>query len=64
MANVQTRLRHVPTQARSRERLQRVLDAADQVLLREAFRTSPQGDRQLLAESKLMLGAYVRPRLA
>jgi len=37
------RLRHVPTQARSRERLRRVLDAADDVLAREgagAFTTT------------------------
>jgi AcrR family transcriptional regulator len=38
-----TRLRNVPTQARSRERLRRVLDAADQVLARDgadAFTTT------------------------
>jgi hypothetical protein len=32
-------------------------------LLREAFRTSRRGDQQLLAESRVMLGAYVRARL-
>ena len=39
----ETNLRHVPTQARSRERLQRVLDAADQLLAEqraEAFTTA------------------------
>jgi AcrR family transcriptional regulator len=33
-------------------------------LLREAFRTSPRGDRQILAESRVMLDAYVRARLS
>ncbi len=33
-------------------------------LLREAFRVDPEGDPQLLAESKLMLGAYIEARLS
>jgi AcrR family transcriptional regulator len=32
-------------------------------LLREAFRRDPQGDAAILAESKMMLGAYVAARL-
>ena len=43
MPDLQTPLRHVPTQARSRERLRRVLDAADLVLARDgagAFTTT------------------------
>jgi AcrR family transcriptional regulator len=42
-ADLDTRLRNVPTQARSRERLRRVLDAADRVLAEqgaEAFTTT------------------------
>jgi AcrR family transcriptional regulator len=32
-------------------------------LLREAFRRAPEGDEELLAESKLLLDAYLRERL-
>jgi hypothetical protein len=32
-------------------------------LLREAFRLDPDGDQSLLAESKLMLNAYIAVRL-
>jgi hypothetical protein len=32
-------------------------------LLREAFRVDPAGDAELLAESKLMLDAYIAARL-
>jgi hypothetical protein len=32
-------------------------------LLREAFRIDPDGDVELLAESKLMIDAYLQARL-
>jgi AcrR family transcriptional regulator len=41
----------------------RMVVVAGDGLLREAFRTLRAGDPQMLAESKLMLGAYVRARL-
>jgi AcrR family transcriptional regulator len=41
----------------------RMVVLAGDGLLREAFRTSADGDAELLAESKLMLDAYVRARL-
>jgi AcrR family transcriptional regulator len=41
----------------------RMVVVAGDGLLREAFRTARAGDPQMLAESKLMLGAYVRARL-
>jgi hypothetical protein len=33
-------------------------------LLREAFRVDPDGDPELLEESKLMLSAYMKTRLS
>jgi AcrR family transcriptional regulator len=41
----------------------RMVVVAGDGLLREAFRSARSGDRQILAESKLMLDAYVRARL-
>jgi AcrR family transcriptional regulator len=41
----------------------RMVVVAGDGLLREAFRTSRHGDAVLLAESRMMLGAYVRARL-
>jgi AcrR family transcriptional regulator len=49
--------------ARDRAAAARMVVVAGDGLLREAFRTSRRGDAQLLAESRLMLGAYVRARL-
>ena len=48
---------------RDRAAAARMVVVAGDGLLREAFRTSPRGDAQLLAESRLMLGAYVGARL-
>jgi AcrR family transcriptional regulator len=50
--------------ARDRAAAARMVVLAGDGLLREAFRRSPRGDSQLLAESRLMLDAYVRARLA
>jgi AcrR family transcriptional regulator len=47
----------------SRAMVARMVVIAGDGLLREAFRTSLDGDRQLLDESKAMLDAYVRVRL-
>ena len=41
----------------------RMVVLAGDGLLREAFRVDPQGDEALLAESKLMIDAYVEARL-
>lgn len=41
----------------------RMVVVAGDGLLREAFRVEPHGDAEVLAESKLMLGAYIRERL-
>lgn len=41
----------------------RMVVIAGDGLLREAFRVNPDGDPQLLAESKLMVEAYMRSRL-
>jgi AcrR family transcriptional regulator len=41
----------------------RMLVIAGDGLLREAFRADPQGDAEILAESKAMLGAYITARL-
>jgi AcrR family transcriptional regulator len=49
--------------SRRRAAAARMVVLAGDGLLREAFRTSATGDRRLLAESKLMLDAYVRARL-
>jgi AcrR family transcriptional regulator len=49
--------------ARDRAAAARMMVVAGDGLLREAFRTSRRGDEQLLAESRLMLSAYVRARL-
>jgi AcrR family transcriptional regulator len=49
--------------ARDRAAAARMVVVAGDGLLREAFRTSGRGDGQLLAESRLMLDAYVRARL-
>ena len=48
---------------RDRAATARMVVVAGDGLLREAFRTSSHGDGQLLAESRLMLDAYVRARL-
>ena len=48
---------------RDRAAAARMVVVAGDGLLREAFRTARAGDVQLLAESRLMLGAYVRARL-
>jgi AcrR family transcriptional regulator len=49
--------------ARDRAAAARMVVLAGDGLLREAFRTSPGGDRQILAESRVMLHAYVGARL-
>lgn len=49
--------------ARDRAAAARMVVLAGDGLLREAFRRSPRGDRQVLAESRIMLDAYVRSRL-
>jgi AcrR family transcriptional regulator len=49
--------------ARDRAAAARMVVVAGDGLLREAFRASRRGDAQLLAESRLMLGAYVSARL-
>ncbi|MGZ4313497.1 MAG: TetR/AcrR family transcriptional regulator [Solirubrobacteraceae bacterium] len=49
--------------ARDRAATARMVVLAGDGLLREAFRRSPRGDRQVLAESKVMLNAYARVRL-
>jgi AcrR family transcriptional regulator len=49
--------------ARDRAAAARMVVVAGDGLLREAFRASRRGDVQLLAESRLMLDAYVRVRL-
>jgi AcrR family transcriptional regulator len=49
--------------ARDRAAAARMVVLSGDGLLREAFRASERGDRQILAESKLMLNAYVRARL-
>ena len=41
----------------------RMVVLAGDGMLREAFRVDPRGDAEVLAESKLMLGAYIRERL-
>jgi len=41
----------------------RMVVVAGDGLLREAFRRAPEGDPELLAESRVMLDAYVRARL-
>jgi len=50
--------------ARERAAVARMVVLAGDGLLREAFRRSPRGDRQVLAESRVMLDAYVRTRLS
>jgi AcrR family transcriptional regulator len=55
---------HWPNAAEdSRAGVARMVVIAGDALLREAFRVDPEGDPQLLAESKLMVDAYVRVRL-
>ena len=49
--------------ARDRAAAARMVVVAGDGLLREAFRTARRGDGQLMAESRLMLSAYVRARL-
>jgi AcrR family transcriptional regulator len=49
--------------ANDRAAAARMVVVAGDGLLREAFRSARSGDPQILAESKLMLGAYVRARL-
>jgi AcrR family transcriptional regulator len=46
-----------------RETVARMVVISGDGLLREAFRTSPEGDAVLLAESRTMLDAYARLRL-
>jgi AcrR family transcriptional regulator len=46
-----------------RDAAARMVVIAGDGLLREAFRSAPDGDRWLLAESRAMLGAYVAARL-
>jgi AcrR family transcriptional regulator len=46
-----------------RDAVARMLVIAGDGLLREAFRASPDGDAELLAESRAMLGAYMSARL-
>jgi AcrR family transcriptional regulator len=56
--------RHWPDAARAeRVTVARMAVLAGDGLLREAFRIDPDGDQQLLEESKLMLGAYISSRL-
>jgi AcrR family transcriptional regulator len=55
---------HWPTaDAESRAGAARMVVIAGDGLLREAFRASPAGDRQLLRESQTMLDAYLKARL-
>jgi AcrR family transcriptional regulator len=49
--------------ADARDAVARMLVIAGDGLLREAFRSDPQGDAELLAESKAMLDAYIAARL-
>lgn len=49
--------------AATRDAVARMLVIAGDGLLREAFRASPQGDPEVLAESHAMLGAYIAARL-
>jgi AcrR family transcriptional regulator len=49
--------------SRARATTARMIVIAGDGLLREAFRAAPEGDPQLLRESKTMLDAYVRVRL-
>jgi AcrR family transcriptional regulator len=55
---------HWPTaDPAAREAVARMLVIAGDGLLREAFRAAPNGDPQVLDESKAMLGAYIAVRL-
>jgi AcrR family transcriptional regulator len=47
----------------ARVTVSRLVVLAGDGLLREAFRLNPQGDPQLLQESKRMLSAYIKERL-
>ncbi len=47
----------------ARDAVARMLVIAGDGLLREAFRADPQGDPEVLAESRAMLGAYITTRL-
>jgi Tetracyclin repressor-like, C-terminal domain len=56
--------RHWPSSGRpTRARVAEMVVLAGDGLLREAFRREQQGDRAVLAESKLMLSAYIAERL-
>jgi AcrR family transcriptional regulator len=47
----------------ARDAVAKMLVIAGDGLLREAFRSDPQGDAEMLAESAAMLGAYITARL-
>jgi AcrR family transcriptional regulator len=47
----------------ARDAVARMVVIAGDGLLREAFRSDPQGDAEMLAESRAMLGAYIAARL-
>ncbi len=49
--------------ADARDAVSRMLVIAGDGLLREAFRSDPHGDAEMLAESKAMLDAYIAARL-